>query len=33
MAGAAKDGEGCVVGDADIFDGVVEEVAIASSLR
>ncbi len=24
----AKDGEGCPVGDADMFDGILEEVAV-----
>ena len=32
MVGAAKDGESCVVGDTDMFDGVVEEVTVLQVL-
>ncbi len=28
VVGVAKDGEGCFVGDADMFDGILEEVAV-----
>jgi hypothetical protein len=28
VVGVTKDGEGCVVGDADMFEGVVEEVTV-----
>ena len=28
MVGAAEDGEGCFVGDADMFDGILKVVAV-----
>ena len=32
MAGTTNDGEGCVVGDVDMFDGILEEVTVEGVL-